>query len=129
MCCCHLAPDRPNRGSGCPDPDGRSLRRESVAMSCRRFCRRCRRRAERVPPVRYRRPTIGQGPPVTCSNGAAGGDRGRIRGSPEHPVAAALEADRKSTRLNSSHVAISYAVFCLKKKKDKESVKQLDSTV
>src|SRR5690625_6510460 len=27
--------------------------------------------------------------------------------------------DRKSTRLNSSHVAISYAVFCLKKKKDK----------
>src|SRR5690625_6695819 len=27
-----------------------------------------------------------------------------------------LEADRKSTRLNSSHVAISYAVFCLKKK-------------
>src|SRR5690554_7016067 len=28
-------------------------------------------------------------------------------------------ADRKSTRLNSSHVRISYAVFCLKKKKDK----------
>src|SRR5437870_7222964 len=27
------------------------------------------------------------------------------------------QADRKSTRLNSSHVAISYAVFCLKKKK------------
>src|SRR5437870_11025474 len=32
------------------------------------------------------------------------------------PEAATL--DRKSTRLNSSHVAISYAVFCLKKKKD-----------
>src|SRR5215510_15849842 len=29
----------------------------------------------------------------------------------------ALGLDRKSTRLNSSHVAISYAVFCLKKKK------------
>src|SRR3989442_11936336 len=28
-----------------------------------------------------------------------------------------LETDRKSTRLNSSHVRISYAVFCLKKKK------------
>src|SRR5690625_6322168 len=28
--------------------------------------------------------------------------------------------DRKSTRLNSSHVAISYAVFCLKKKKHKK---------
>src|SRR5207253_9964001 len=30
----------------------------------------------------------------------------------------AVRIDRKSTRLNSSHVAISYAVFCLKKKKD-----------
>src|SRR5207253_9613881 len=30
------------------------------------------------------------------------------------------ERDRKSTRLNSSHVAISYAVFCLKKKKKKK---------
>src|SRR5262245_63036163 len=29
----------------------------------------------------------------------------------------ALERDRKSTRLNSSHLGISYAVFCLKKKK------------
>src|SRR5690625_6794444 len=31
-------------------------------------------------------------------------------------LALALAGDRKSTRLNSSHVAISYAVFCLKKK-------------
>src|SRR5690625_5346273 len=30
-------------------------------------------------------------------------------------LAAGIGADRKSTRLNSSHVAISYAVFCLKK--------------
>src|SRR5690554_7063701 len=30
-----------------------------------------------------------------------------------------LQRDRKSTRLNSSHVRISYAVFCLKKKKKK----------
>src|SRR5689334_24312225 len=30
------------------------------------------------------------------------------------------ELDRKSTRLNSSHSSISYAVFCLKKKKNKE---------
>src|SRR4051812_49502067 len=29
--------------------------------------------------------------------------------------------DRKSTRLNSSHMSISYAVFCLKKKKKKET--------
>src|SRR5690606_5839591 len=31
-----------------------------------------------------------------------------------------LKLDRKSTRLNSSHVKISYAVFCLKKKKNKK---------
>src|SRR5207253_6311287 len=31
--------------------------------------------------------------------------------------------DRKSTRLNSSHVAISYAVFCLKKKKKQKKIK------
>src|SRR2546422_6518457 len=35
----------------------------------------------------------------------------------EGPVAALAGADRKSTRLNSSHGYISYAVFCLKKKK------------
>src|SRR3989442_10332930 len=33
-----------------------------------------------------------------------------------HGVDGGLAADRKSTRLNSSHVRISYAVFCLKKK-------------
>src|SRR5207253_8329529 len=32
--------------------------------------------------------------------------------------------DRKSTRLNSSHVAISYAVFCLKKKKNQLSLRE-----
>src|SRR5215204_7285226 len=32
---------------------------------------------------------------------------------------AARNGDRKSTRLNSSHTVISYAVFCLKKKKNK----------
>src|SRR5690625_6648629 len=32
--------------------------------------------------------------------------------------------DRKSTRLNSSHVAISYAVFCLKKKKKKMNTQE-----
>src|SRR3989454_6671180 len=35
--------------------------------------------------------------------------------------------DRKSTRLNSSHLVISYAVFCLKKKK-KQCTKQADDT-
>src|SRR5207253_7262184 len=40
-----------------------------------------------------------------------------MRGSPRVIDAAKRQEDRKSTRLNSSHVAISYAVFCLKKKK------------
>src|SRR5437870_13871156 len=37
--------------------------------------------------------------------------------SPEDDRLGERHSDRKSTRLNSSHVAISYAVFCLKKKK------------
>src|SRR4051794_41492674 len=36
-------------------------------------------------------------------------------------------ADRKSTRLNSSHPSISYAVFCLKKKKNKRIPRTLPS--
>src|SRR5207253_6206089 len=36
--------------------------------------------------------------------------------------------DRKSTRLNSSHVAISYAVFCLKKKKKNKKAKTSKDT-
>src|SRR5437868_10316220 len=36
--------------------------------------------------------------------------------------------DRKSTRLNSSHVSISYAVFCLKKKKKKQTQYKLEVT-
>src|SRR5438067_13799685 len=36
------------------------------------------------------------------------------------PTRREIFSDRKSTRLNSSHVSISYAVFCLKKKKKKQ---------
>src|SRR5699024_12694998 len=48
---------------------------------------------------------------------AKGGKIGLFGGAGEQ---ADLTADRKSTRLNSSHVSISYAVFCLKKKKHKK---------
>src|SRR5689334_24020100 len=50
--------------------------------------------------------------------------RRRSRGS-DRPRAHAphRRADRKSTRLNSSHSSISYAVFCLKKKKKKKTNK------
>src|SRR2546426_3747922 len=40
----------------------------------------------------------------------------KSRGAYETPGGTLLVTDRKSTRLNSSHLVISYAVFCLKKK-------------
>src|SRR5262245_35885008 len=40
-----------------------------------------------------------------------------IYGANTRAAVGVLERDRKSTRLNSSHLGISYAVFCLKKKK------------
>src|SRR2546426_2645293 len=40
-----------------------------------------------------------------------------------NPQASLRAADRKSTRLNSSHLVISYAVFCLKKKKIRNCIK------
>src|SRR5260221_7622452 len=47
-------------------------------------------------------------------------DRPARRHQIEHrPAGIVLSLDRKSTRLNSSHTVISYAVFCLKKKKKK----------
>src|SRR5690625_6126536 len=45
----------------------------------------------------------------------SGGEKQRVA------ITRAIATDRKSTRLNSSHVAISYAVFCLKKKKKKNT--------
>src|SRR5438067_3740122 len=53
----------------------------------------------------------------------AGGAITRLLAAQRDPwPAAAIVEDRKSTRLNSSHVSISYAVFCLKKKKKRELV-------
>src|SRR5205807_8969547 len=43
----------------------------------------------------------------------------KIAGDHQQSEAGLLMIDRKSTRLNSSHLVISYAVFCLKKKKKK----------
>src|SRR5690606_40085503 len=48
---------------------------------------------------------------------------GRTTGEP-----LVMAQDRKSTRLNSSHVKISYAVFCLKKKKKKKHKKKSQMT-
>src|SRR5690554_2817788 len=46
----------------------------------------------------------------------------RVGALPLHPIGQLGYRDRKSTRLNSSHVRISYAVFCLKKKKKKKII-------
>src|SRR5258708_29593447 len=48
--------------------------------------------------------------------GSGGDSQGQYRLSDHRPPTGVLR-DRKSTRLNSSHQIISYAVFCLKKKK------------
>src|SRR6266704_5299463 len=49
----------------------------------------------------------------------------RSGGAPDPPGSPRGPGDRKSTRLNSSHVSISYAVFCLKKKKQTEKPEHL----
>src|SRR5207249_10823264 len=46
----------------------------------------------------------------------------RRRGVPHRRAGRHRLPDRKSTRLNSSHVSISYAVFCLKKKKNRKKM-------
>src|SRR2546430_7331737 len=60
-------------------------------------------------------------PPAALAAAVGDGHQRRLL-TVRHPVLgqqlAQLLRDRKSTRLNSSHSQISYAVFCLKKKKD-----------
>src|SRR2546427_1544027 len=62
-----------------------------------------------LPPARGARISA---PPEWMANPQAG---------PKAARGLAIHSDRKSTRLNSSHSQISYAVFCLKKKKKSES--------
>src|SRR5438132_2262426 len=69
------------------------------------------RRGGRVPADRRLQPGAGQ---AGVRGGAAQRRPGRVH-------QALHERDRKSTRLNSSHTVISYAVFCLKKKKKKKT--------
>src|SRR3712207_7350942 len=52
---------------------------------------------------------------VECQSGCVGARRYHHNWDSDRPAIGA-ELDRKSTRLNSSHANISYAVFCLKKK-------------
>src|SRR5689334_23546009 len=79
--------------------------------------------------------SLRDGDDVGLAHRAAQGDRELVAAEPSHLcaragcgldarrhvtqqlVAVVVAQDRKSTRLNSSHSSISYAVFCLKKKK------------
>src|SRR5438034_2917249 len=54
---------------------------------------------------------------VAFAAGCASRSGGPVAASAPVTPAATAPSDRKSTRLNSSHTVISYAVFCLKKKK------------
>src|SRR5690606_41937819 len=77
--------------------------------------RQARERRQRLPPAHHGR-----------RNGGARQEQPRRR-TPRAGAARGRRAghrDRKSTRLNSSHVKISYAVFCLKKKKKKQLTKR-----
>src|SRR2546430_3770343 len=67
--------------------------------------------AEHGQTERLEPPELVPGRPVRDKQGIGNQDTGSAR----------MRSDRKSTRLNSSHSQISYAVFCLKKKKTKKN--------
>src|SRR3712207_7737210 len=84
-------------------------------------------RSRRVEPADPAGTVVGEEVVVQIVAGKLGSDRG-IEGTADNRAGAArvsvaiprrreARIDRKSTRLNSSHANISYAVFCLKKKK------------
>src|SRR5690606_9312743 len=130
----------PGRGAGLPAPAGRA-RHGCLPAALRRLAAATRRALHgaasgavaapgaglagrrhpppaRVAPAMERAGGAGRGAGRAARTpGAAGTGCGTGTaappGGPERPL------DRKSTRLNSSHVKISYAVFCLKKKKTK----------
>src|SRR3712207_8296329 len=65
----------------------------------------------------------GRAPPLPAQRRAGRGTRRRRLRPPSYRALG--HADRKSTRLNSSHANISYAVFCLKKKKNNAYIPKL----
>src|SRR2546427_8537198 len=86
--------------------EGHRLPRDRIRERARTEPHRIGRRKARVGrSVRHRRP------------GGGLGHVERVEADADHLGRAHRRRDRKSTRLNSSHSQISYAVFCLKKKK------------
>src|SRR5690349_23434031 len=68
--------------------------------------------------------TLFRSPATVAAVRGPGTRKGAFRMRNQSTTAPARPTDRKSTRLNSSHVEISYAVFCLKKKKKRQSHSQ-----
>src|SRR4051812_49793480 len=71
---------------------------------------------------RFHRPTFWK---YTENNPSSASTR-KIDSTTEAVVSRPTLSDRKSTRLNSSHMSISYAVFCLKKKKNNTTMHKRD---
>src|SRR5688500_19190915 len=65
-------------------------------------------------------------PRGSSSTGGPTGSSPAASSTEPRPPATARSSDRKSTRLNSSHLVISYAVFCLKKKKKNNDTQRQD---
>src|SRR5437773_3230745 len=102
--------------------------------------RRCSRAPMRLPSI-----WLGQRSPETCCSSCRMGastdcakscckssalrDRFQARPKPGELYFRPETLDRKSTRLNSSHITISYAVFCLKKKKNNNTTHKDHSNI
>src|SRR5687768_17930710 len=71
---------------------------------------------------------VGPAPGQPCRGSVAELLRGLRHLGPSRLLRRSGHPDRKSTRLNSSHGYISYAVFCLKKKKKKKIEERLQTT-
>src|SRR5688500_20022193 len=82
------------------------------------FRSRCAPKAQ--PPPKMLGIIRGRGEQHSAGKGSAG--HSHVGGSSSNP------GDRKSTRLNSSHLVISYAVFCLKKKNKKNTNSSIHET-
>src|SRR5258708_13878237 len=86
---------------------------DALPISGRRDLRPARRRREQQQPERHGPDKISRG------RGQRVAERAAAQRIHAGNFVWAVPLDRKSTRLNSSHQIISYAVFCLKKKKNK----------
>src|SRR3989442_2032862 len=103
--------DRGGRGCRPRDRPARGRVERHQVQDRRRECSRCADAAGRAEPPRQRAWLRGHLHSARAHREAA---------QPRLREVAEVCLDRKSTRLNSSHVRISYAVFCLKKKKKKK---------